>query len=150
MNAELTPLRWPSRWNHASALSLLDDSPINCLVADPGALPESLVAQARQKGLTIADPAAPPAGVFITKGQWPGVQALQASTSAGPTGNPWVDSNGWNVRLESARHPGARVWVDAIPKGLVSADSHLLALADSAAYGGRWIISLDEIGRAHV
>jgi hypothetical protein len=144
MSAELTPLRWPGCWKNASALSLLNDSPINCLVADPGALPESVVAQARQKGLTIADPATPPAGVFITKGQWPGVQALEAKTSAGPTGNPWVDSNGWNVRLESARHPGARVWVDARPKGLVSADSHILALADSAAYGGRWIISLDE------
>ena len=62
---------------------------------------------------------------------------------AGPTGNPWVDSNGWKIRLESARHPGARVWVDASPKGPVSPDSYALALADSAAYGGRWIVSLD-------
>jgi hypothetical protein len=102
-----------------------------------------VAAQARQKGLTLADPAAPPAGVFIAKGEWPGVQAVQATASAGPTGNPWVDSNGWNVRLESVRHPGARVWVDAPPAGQVFADSYILALADAAAYGGRWIISLD-------
>ena len=143
MSAELTPLRWPSPWKDAFALALLNDSPINCLVADP-AIPEPVAAQARQKGLTIAGPAAPPPGVFITKGQWPGVQALQASAGAGPTGNPWVDSNGWSVRLESLRHPGARVWVDARPAGKVLADSYTLALADAAAYGGRWIISLDD------
>jgi hypothetical protein len=36
------------------------------------------------------------------------------------------------------------VWVDASPKDRVSPDSYTLALADSAAYGGRWIISLDD------
>jgi hypothetical protein len=149
MSAELTPLRWPSRWKDASALALLKDSPINCLVADAD-LPESVAAQAKQAGLTIADPAAAPPGVFIVKGQWPGVQALQDKVSSGPTGNPWVDSNGWSVRLESLRHPGARVWVDARPKGLVSADSHTLALADAAAYGGRWMISLEDRFAAEV
>ena len=144
MSTDLTPLRWPGCWKSASALALLNDSPINCLVAKPGALPESVVAQARQKGLTVADPAAPPSGVFLMDGIWPGVQALQAKASAGPTGNPWVDSNGWKIRLEQVRHPGSRVWVDASPTGVVPADSYTLALADSAAYGGRWIISLNE------
>ncbi len=69
---------------------------------------------------------------------------------AGPTGNPWVDSNGWKIRLESIRHPGARVWVDARPKDLVSPDSYPLVLADSAAYGGRWIISLEDRFAAEV
>jgi hypothetical protein len=145
MSAELTPLRWPGNWKDASALTLLSDTPINCLVADKGALPESVAAQARQKGLAVVDPAAPPAGVYIAKGEWPGVPAHQGDTFvAGPTGNPWVDSNGWKVRLESVRHPGVRVWVDARPKDVVSPDSYPLALADSAAYGGRWIVSLDD------
>ena len=159
MSAELTPIRWPGNWKDASALALLNDTPINCLVADKGAVPESVAAQARQKGLTIVDPAAPPAGVFIAKGEWPGIAAEadaapppapapggpppDDSAAAGPTGNPWVDSNGWKIRLEAARHPGARVWVDASPKGPVSPDSYALALADSAAYGGRWIVSLE-------
>jgi hypothetical protein len=151
MSAELTPLRWPGNWKDASALTLLDDTPVNCLVADKGAVPESVAAQARQKGLPVVDPAAPPAYVFITKGEWPGVEAVQGDTVvAGPTGNPWVDSNGWRIRLESVRHPGARVWVDARPKGPVSRDSYPLALADSAAYGGRWIISLDDRFAAEV
>ena len=144
MSPELTPLRWPGVWKDASALALLNDTPINCLVADKGALPESVAVGVRQRGLTVVDPAALPSGVFIAKGEWPGVQALETATAAGPTGNPWVDSNGWKVRLERVRNPDARVWVDARPKGPVYPDSYTLAFADSAAYGGRWIISLDD------
>ena len=144
MSAELTPLRWPGNWKDASTLALLNDTPFNCLVADKGAVPESVSALAKQKGLTVANLAAPPAGTFVAQGEWPGVQALETAATAGPTGNPWVDSNGWKVRLESARHPGARVWVDAKPKGQVFPDSYRVALADAAVYGGRWIVSLDE------
>lgn len=145
MGAELTPLWWPGNWKDASALALLNDTPVNCLVADKGAVPESVATQANRQGLTVVDPAAPPAGVFIAKGEWPGVPAHGGDAFvAGPTGNPWVDSNGWKIRLESVRHPGARVWVDARPKGPVPVDSYPLVLADSAAYGGRWIIALDD------
>jgi hypothetical protein len=151
MSADLIPLRWPGNWKDASALTLLNDTPVNCLVADKGAVPESVAAQARQKGLTVVDPAAPPAGVFITKGEWPGVQTHQGDAFvAGPTGNPWVDSNGWKIRLESVRHPDSRVWVDARPKGPVFPDSYPLVLADSAVYDGRWIIALDDRFAAEV
>src|ERR1022692_2499115 len=65
-------------------------------------------------------------------------------TSAGPTGVPWVDTNSWKIRLEAARRPGADIWVDAPPKGpRVFATSYRTAIADAAAYGGRWLISLD-------
>jgi hypothetical protein len=143
MSAELTPMRWPGNWN-ASSLALLKDTPFNCLVADKGAVPESVAAQAKQNGIAIVDSAAPPAGVFIAAGVWPGVQVEETATTAGPTGNPWVDSNGWKVRLESMRHPSARVWIDAKPKRQVFPDSYRTALADSAVYGGRWILSLDD------
>jgi len=36
------------------------------------------------------------------------------------------------------------VWVDVRPKGAISPDSYALVFADSAAYGGRWIVSLDD------
>ncbi|MCX6627317.1 MAG: hypothetical protein NTW28_06780 [Candidatus Solibacter sp.] len=144
MSVELNPMRWPGNWKDASALAFLNETPINCLVAEKGALPESVAARAKEKGLTVVDPAAPPAGIFIAEGVWPGVQAQETSTTAGPTGNPWVDSNGWKVRLEQARHPAARVWVDARPKGQVFPDAYQTALADSAVYGGRWIVSLDD------
>jgi hypothetical protein len=37
------------------------------------------------------------------------------------------------------------VWVNAPPaaRAFITADSYLIAIADSAAYGGRWIITLD-------
>ena len=60
MSAEPTPLRWPGAWKAANALALLNDTPINCLVADGGGVPEAVAVQARQKGLTLVDPAAPP------------------------------------------------------------------------------------------
>ena len=145
MSVKLNPLRWPAAWKSPSALALLEGSPLNCLVAEKGALPEPVAEEARKKGLAIADPAAPPPGVFIAKGEWPGMHVLQGDTvTARPTGEPWVDSNGWKVRLESARRPGSQIWVDAVPKGPVFPDSYLLALADSAAYGGRWLLSLDD------
>jgi hypothetical protein len=140
MPSEFMPLRWPSAWKDPAILA---DTPFNCLVADKGAIPDTVAAAARQKGLTVVDPAAAPATVFIAPGVWPGIQAHQGdSTSAGPTGNPWVDSNGWKIRLEALRHPGARVWIDASPSDSASPDSYPLVFADAAAYGGRWMVSL--------
>jgi hypothetical protein len=147
MRSELTPFRWPASWKDGSALAALDGTPFDCLVCEKGAAPDDVVAQARQKGMAIADPASPPSGALITEGVWPGVQLArgQAAASSGPTGNPWVDSNGWKIRLESALHPGLRVWVDAKPAdGRVLAASYPRAIADCAAYGGRWIVTLDD------
>jgi len=146
MISDLTPFRWPASWKDASALAVLDGAPFDCLVCEKGAAPDAVLAQARQKGLTIADPASPPAGASIVEGVWPGVQLArgQAAASSGPTGNPWVDSNGWKIRLENALHPESRVWVDAKPaEGRTLAASYPRALADCGAYGGRWIVSLD-------
>jgi hypothetical protein len=141
MPSELIPLRWPDAWKKPD---ILDNTPFNCLVADKGVLPEPVAATARQEGFTVVNAAAPPTTVFIAPGVWPGIQAHQGdSTSAGPTGNPWVDSNGWKIRLESLRHPGARVWIDASPSDSASPDSYALVFADAAVYGGRWIATLD-------
>jgi hypothetical protein len=147
MSSELTPFRWPASWKDPSALALLGGTPFDCLVCEKGAAPDPVLAQARQKGLTIVDPASPQAGALIAEGEWPGVQMArgQAAASSGPTGNPWVDSNGWRIRLESARNPASRVWVDAKPKdGRALAASYPRTIADAAAYGGRWIVTLDD------
>lgn len=83
----------------------------------------------------------PPAGVTILKGEWPGVQMPGGSgQGAGPTGVPWVDSNGWSIRLAMARAPESTVWVEAAPKN----NGYRMAIADCAAHGGRWIITLDD------
>jgi hypothetical protein len=86
---------------------------------------------------------------MVVEGKWPGVKlsdtgALDTAV-AGPTGNPWVDSNDWKVRLTTAVHPGIEVWVVATPKEpRLFPESYLTALAETAAYGGRWIITLDQ------
>ena len=84
----------------------------------------------------------------MVKGKWPGVKMGRnaGAAAAGPTGVPWVDSNGWSVRLAAALKPEAAIWVDAPPAAgsFITADSYLIAAADTAAYGGRWILSLDE------
>lgn len=138
-------MRWPGSWKSPSALGLLKGTPINWLLFDKDADLAPVAEQAKQAGLHVAEIASPPAGVSLLKGDWPGVAMSRGGgTSAGPTGVPWVDTNSWKIRLEAARRPGADIWVDAPPKGApVFASSYRTAIADAAAYGGRWVISLD-------
>jgi len=80
---------------------------------------------------------------------WPGIRGKVLSggnsVEAGPTGIPWVDANGWFVRIARALSPDKIIWIFADPpakEGTFTADSYLCAIADAAAAGGRWVISL--------
>lgn len=82
---------------------------------------------------------------------WPCIKLSSSgardTADAGPTGVPWVDSNGWFIRLARTLAPEKSIWVVADPpkeRGALSAEAYLLALADAAAYGGKWVVSLDE------
>src|SRR5512137_1093929 len=149
MDIELTPMRWPAEWGgDPSALDLLKGTAVNCLLIEEGAALNAVVARARGEGIRVVQPGALPTGVKIIEGEWPGVKLSESGTfdhaAAGPTGVPWVDSNGWKVRLAAALNPGASVWVDAAPrKPRLSAEAYATAVADAAAHGGRWIVSLD-------
>ena len=74
------------------------------------------------------------------------------TASAGPTGNPWVDSNGWLSLLASQMVPGKVLWLDIDPpdsRDILPGEEYCLAIADSRVYGGsRWMISLDGKMRA--
>ncbi len=126
MTAPWTPMRWPDAWKDPALRGLLEGTGIDYVITDMNSIR-----------------AAP--GVTTVEGQWPGVSGGGA-ISAGPTGVPWVDSNGWRILLTAATHPEQAVWVDAAPPASLraSAGAYLLAVADSAAYGARWIINLDE------
>lgn len=142
-----TPMRWPGAWRDPSALDLLQGTAIDCVLVPQGSEFEMVRSRARAAGLLALDAQAPPARIRILKGQWPGVKmGRNARAEAGPTGVPWVDSNGWAIRLERMQHPDAEVWVDAPPaaKTAVPADGYMIAIADGAAHGGRWIVSLDD------
>lgn len=150
MTAQWTPMRWPDTWTDPSSLELLKGTAIDYLLIGKSEALGPVRNRARQEGLHVADADAVPSGVTLAKGEWPGVKMARgggggAQAMGGPTGVPWVDSNGWLVRLESALHPETSVWVDARPADNIrpSAASYLVAIADSASRGGRWIVALD-------
>ncbi len=89
------------------------------------------------------------AGLTFTDGAWPAIPPMKFG-EGGPTGAPWVDSNGWFIRLARKRAPDKPVWVSVAPpnSGSVRTAQYELALADAWAYGARWVITLDDKLRA--
>src|SRR5688572_22628169 len=115
---------------------LLRSTPINCLLGAPALHIEGVAALN-----------SPPADVIVLPGKWARIRAGQGgSGSAGPTGKPWVESNGWRVQLEGTLHPGREIWVDAQPPTgqVLPASAYLLMMADAEAFGTPWVVSLDE------
>lgn len=87
-----------------------------------------------------------PPGVIVVKGDWAGVARQTGGGSAGPTGAPWVDSNGWRIRLARMQNPGRTVWVEceaAKDNDVIRPEQYLLGVADAAAHSGRWVVTLD-------
>ncbi|HEX8984077.1 MAG TPA: hypothetical protein VF767_01545 [Bryobacteraceae bacterium] len=87
----------------------------------------------------------PAAGFAIADGVWPSIPSKD-SAEGGPTGAPWVDSNGWMVQMGRSLALGKTVWVNAVPpkEGTIRPEHYELAVADAGAYGGRWVVTLDE------
>ncbi len=124
--AEWVPMRWPEPWDKTKA-ELLRGTAINCLIGGPEV--EGFDSPRDLGGVRQ-----------IEKAAWPGLPE-KSWESAGPTGNPWVDANGWQVRLERAKAPDKPVWVcSEKPKGMNPA----LAVADAAHCGGRWLVTLTD------
>lgn len=93
--------------------------------------------------------------IFSTGGNvWPGVNlpTMHGDTAlGGPTGEPWVNSNGWFALLSHRMAAGKALWLEIdLPnsQSMLPADSYCLAVADSWAHGSRWIVDLDEPMRA--
>lgn len=94
---------------------------------------------------TAFDAAHPPAGVLATKGERAGIRRSRDGGGSGPTGAAWVDSNGWKIRLSRQQNAAKSIWVESdAPKAdeVLRVENYLVAMADSAAYGGQWVISL--------
>ena len=88
----------------------------------------------------------------ITGNVWPGVQGATGGSdaTAGPTGLPWLDTNGWFIQLARARFAG-QVWTMYDPPGkgvVILPQRYAIAISDSEAAGGRWLVSLDPSLRA--
>jgi len=118
----ITPVRWQKD------LPPLEGSPFNFAVKSPE--------EARKRA-------------SLTKSaRWPGIRAT--AQSSGPTGVPWVDWNGWQVRMMLARTPDKPAWVDVAPPAAALPVSYEAAIADAAAFGGRWIASASTSAWARV
>ncbi len=142
-------MRWPGIWKDPAALDWVKDTAINCLLVDENDDLAAVVARAHLEGIKVVKAGSQVDGVSVVEGEWPGVKLNESGrldhADAGPTGAPWVDSNGWKIRLTSALRPGTEVWVAADPKAeRLFTQSYLIAVADAGAHGGRWIISLDK------
>ncbi len=145
LKSDWVPMRWPAAWTDASRLQLVRRTPINCLVGETA--PPFPLGELRFLRL---DPASPPEGVVLVEGVWPNVKTARRDPNAaetGPTGAPWVDSNGWRIRLAQALNPGKTVWLTYDPpKGseVVPPAAFAIAVAEAEAYGAHWVITLDE------
>jgi hypothetical protein len=158
--AEWIPLYWPASWRDTSLLSLLEGSPVNCLLLEQ-ANPE-LQAAITSKGLTCIPPGDARVSwkalkevdwrtseplVCVGDAFWPDLAQKGASGSvdAGPTGAPWLDANGWIVQLARTRGQGKTVWIKSDPPenlANLTAESFQLCVTEAAAYGARrpaWI-----------
>ncbi|MBC8167581.1 MAG: hypothetical protein H7Y20_17145 [Bryobacteraceae bacterium] len=164
--SDLIPLRWPAgpgeEWKKPESLGILDGTPFNCLVLESAS--SGMVEAARKRGLTVfgsargldagvTESTASQAGkatgdvIAVTGCDWPSVRVGRSGNAeSGPTGYPWVNANGWISLLASAQAPGKTIWTTAQPKddsGPVRPEMYALAVADSAAYGTRWLATLD-------
>jgi len=81
----------------------------------------------------------------VSDGVWPGVPQ-ERTPMGGPTNLPWVDSNGALLHIARTLGPGKGIWVGFEPPqgAKLTAQPYMLAAADVATYGGRWVISLDD------
>ena len=191
-------------WNDPGRLTLLNGTPINCLVVtwaagrpEDAAQQESLaplIAAGRARGIAVVgrivgdapaafataktggldaviadqvppNPELPVIGAtkiddFNVRGNthlvglsdlpWPQIphkpKGGSGGENAGPTGNPWIDSNGWAIQLSRTLAPDHTPWVMAEPPAeeqVFTAESYLVAVCDAAALGARWPIALD-------
>jgi len=142
-------MRWPRTWTDATQLTLLQETPVDYLLVQDTATASKLRNSVEALRLPITVAGSPPSGVRVIEGDWPGTKALAPGqnqyAAAGPTGEPWIDSNGWKIALADAMNPGTQIWVDAAPAPpQLYPESYVIAVSDAGAQGGAWVISLDD------
>ena len=100
----------------------------------------------------IAKDAAPwrwkPAPIVAVAGVAPSGRNLsEIGIRGSPSSEPWIESNIWLVRSFGVASPSRPVWISSRLEN-ASAVDYARAVADAAAAGGRWIVSLDDALRA--
>jgi hypothetical protein len=89
-----------------------------------------------------------PAPIVAVAGITPSGRNLSEMGIRGaPSSEPWIESNLWLVRSFAVASPSRPVWISSQLQN-PSAIDYQRAVADAAAAGGRWIVSLDNTLRA--
>lgn len=84
--------------------------------------------------------------VSTSQGMWPGIHVEKGSTaSAGPTANPWIDTNTGFIRFARASTDAA-IWIAVTPPpgNVYPVQRYLQAIGDAAMNGARWVVALDD------
>ncbi len=138
-------LEWPASWKDPSLLRWLENSPFGVLlfaedpppgIAGPASALCQIVARPAWRKHAEIDWRQPGNPVLIGDGVWPAMGASGASdsTEAGPTGLPWLEANGWLIRMVRDLAPSAAVWIRSDPpEDADRADASLYAFAQSEA-----------------
>jgi hypothetical protein len=85
-----------------------------------------------------------PAAIVAVTGVTPNARNLSEMGIRGaPSSEPWIQSNIWLTRSFALMTPSPTVWISSQVEN-ASAVDYARAVADAAAAGGRWIISLDD------
>ena len=80
------------------------------------------------------------------QGLWPGIVIEHGGkVMAGPSSNPWINTNTGFLRFLRADTDSA-VWLSVSPpeNTVIPPERYGVAIADAAAAGARWIVTLDE------
>jgi hypothetical protein len=94
------------------------------------------------KGRLSRQTAAPVLATAV--GAWPRVRVMESGSQAGPSGDPWVDSNIWLVRSLRAWGGSRPIWLGHLPEKPEPPDFPR-AVADAAVAGARWIVPSNHI-----
>jgi hypothetical protein len=81
-----------------------------------------------------------------SQGLWPGIHVeAGGSASAGPTSNPWIDTNTGFIRFARASTDSI-IWLAnrPPPQTAFPVSSYLQAVGDAEMSGARWVIALDD------
>jgi len=146
--ADWIPIEWPAQWGPGQ-LSCARHA-LQCAGVQGRAAPRARRGSARRRSpgtgrrlarVTDVDWAQSADVLAIGDGFWPAYSWKGvADGTAGPTGEPWLDANGWLYLYARSRGGGRAVWVRSDPpkdpRTVRQAHLHLL-LAEAFAYGGR-------------
>ena len=79
------------------------------------------------------------------QGVWPGINTVEDTAKAAPSGGPWIDTNTGFLRFARAASD-LPIWIanPPPPKTIVPVERYLQSIGDAAMSGARWVITFED------